>query len=252
MANNSEQELRDAANKIEARAKEHALKEALEAQQVMRGKLQEQRMARDLDALAALKEKGFTTDERGNKITLWQDALHAAEKAINAEQNAYNDWRSAMMALLSMYAKMVKAISHRFEEARRPYTDKIVQTIREGVLYPLKDKIMDKIKGDPDIKLDTLVHDIKMSEDNKLMIGDIKCDGAQPDPGFKPAVATLVGIWLRDQGYELAPDDTYVTADDNKTVLTAEKFKELKEDETNGLDAFIKANTKLESRPTLD
>jgi hypothetical protein len=239
-----------AARELEERVKEKAKEDAAAAQQAYRAKLANQRMMDDLDAAARLHDKGFTSDRSGKKITLWEELDQLADNAINSGQEAYNDWRSAMMALLALFAKVVKAMSQSISEATQPMTDKIKQTVREKFVYPLRDKFLDHIRGDPTIDLPTLVHDVNMSDDNKLNVGDIKLDGSTPDREVNRSFETLVNLWLASEGYELAPDDTYVTADAHKTVLTKDAFEALKNDEEHGLDTFLESNVDLQFRPS--
>ncbi|EHL30157.1 hypothetical protein [Legionella drancourtii] len=242
---------------IKKNAEEHAMQATLIAKQKLRNDEANRRMRSDEDLDKELKDKGFTTDERGNMITLWKKLMREAERAINEGQHAYNDWRSSMMSLLELCSLFLKALSQSRDELLNPVTKIMKQTFREQVLYPLKDKIMDAIRGQPRGDLPTLVHDLTMSDDNKLKIGEITFgDGSRPtsdDPNnlekFNNAFATLVTLWLKDNGYELAADNTFVTTDEHQTVLTKEKFEELKDDEGNGLNAFLDLNTQLEFRP---
>lgn len=243
---------KQAADLIKKQAEEKATLDALSAAQKYRNDMASRRMQHDEDVEKELKEKGFTLDERGNQVTLWKKLMRTADHAINEGQHAYQDWRSSMLSLLEIYSQLLKAISQSRDELLSPVTKTMKQMFREQVFYPLKDKIMDAIRGEPRGDLPTLVHDLSMSDDNKLKIGEIKFgDDSRPDsPGeFNNAFATLVTLWLKDHDYELAADNTFVTADAHKTVLTKEKFEELKDDKDKGLNAFLGLNTQLEFRP---
>lgn len=232
-------------------AEQKAEQDALNAAQKYRNDMVHRRLALDADNAQKLKEKGYTTDERGNKTTLWEKLDRAADSAINEGQHAYQDWRSSMMSLLELCSLLLKAAS----QSRKELFSPAKQILRESILYPLKDKCADALRGRPRGDLPELIHDLTMSDDHKLKIGNLKF-GDDSDPTstadasqFNAAFSTLATLWLKDQGYELAADDTFVKADEHKTVLTKEKLEELKNDPENGLNAFLEKDNELEFRP---
>lgn len=236
---------------IKKLAEQKAEQDAINTMQKYRNDMANRRLAMDEDNAQRLKEKGSTTDERGNKTTLWEKLERAADSAINEGQHAYQDWRSSMMSLLELCSLFLKAASQSRDELLSPATKVVKQLFREKVLYPLKDKCLDAIRGQPRGDLPELLHDVTMSDDHKLKIGDITFgdkSGANV-PEFNSAFVTLVNLWLKDNNYELSADNTYVSADEHKIVLTKEVFEKLKEDPEKGLNAFLGKDNELEFRP---
>jgi hypothetical protein len=245
----NQEKIIEEAERLKQQVKTKEEEKALAAQDAYRKDLANKRALQDLDHAAQLRQKGYTTDRStGKPITLWEDLNQAASSAANSEQHAYNDWRSAMMSLLSLYAKFVKTLSHSVDETLQPAKDKIAQTVREHIFYPIKDKFMDLIRSKPDIDLPALVHNVKMSDEGKLVVGDVVCDGHNPDRDINRSFETLVNLWLVEKGYVPGPDDTYVSNDEHKTPLTKEMFNHLKDDNNNGLNAFFENHVDLQIR----
>jgi hypothetical protein len=229
-----------------------------------RKELSDQRILKFEDYLAKVRRSCVTKDEKGNDVLLWDKVLHEAHRYIHSGQESYNDWRSAMMSLLALYSLMVDAASGSIKSTLAPSVLTKLVGVREQALYPLRDKIMDKLRGEPRVDIPAMVHDVAMGDDNKLQIAPLKgIDGRSTQftgadmqtVDLNPTFRSLVSLWLKDQGYEPGVEDgTYVnkahgTADYNK-VLTKEKFNELKDDKTHGLDAFLEENVELQFSPS--
>lgn len=127
-----------------------------------------------------------------------------------------------------------------------------------------KDKIVDKLRGDPRINIPTLVHDVSMDENNQLQIGGFKTANKGTDfnvlnekqeevASLKNEFDTLVKLWLNTNHYMKMNDGTYVNNDadspDYNKVLTKEKFEELKNDAEHGLNHFLETNSDVRFSP---
>ncbi|MGC1182863.1 hypothetical protein [Legionella sp.] len=231
---------------LENIVRKKATQDAEDATRKHRQELRNLREQQDADNLSNLSKKRVKTDKQGQEISLWDELAHKADEAVHSEQHAYHDWRAAMMSLLAMYSLLVKAVSEELDVKIKPPITVLKQLVREEVLYPLKDRIVDAVRGQPRVDLPKLIHSVTMSDDNKLMIDDVKCAGSKPIPEFNPAFRTLVSLWLNDQGYEPAAEDTYTTNDAHKTELTKERFEELKNSKEFGLNTFLEENVNLQ------
>lgn len=227
------------------------LKEATErdltASQILKEKILADRQAWWQEYMADLERKGKNREG----VTLWEQLDHEADKVLHAEQHAYNDWRSAMMSLLALFSLMVKAGSHSLETVVAQ--NEMITSARlaaRAALVQVKDKILDTLRGNPRVDLPALIHDVKMTDDNKIDFGALKrSDDLQSTPTLNEGFQTLIALWLHDQGYEPGSiENTYVTADENKTLLTKEKFLELKNSPEHGLNKFLEETVDLEFR----
>lgn len=234
--------------------KKSAENNALQAVQKLRAELDAIRKAGDVDRIGKLRQGGYTKDEHGQQVTLWENVLRQAERAIHSEQNSYNDWRSAMMSLLTMYSGMVKASNQASSEWLAPTFTQIKQVVRDSLAIPLKDKFLDFLKGDPKVDLPLLIHKTTLTDDNKLDLGLSSSDANEMSEELKRSFEMLVDLWLVDNGYsakEAGPGEDkeavkgiYVKSGTDE-VLTKDAFVKLKEDEEHGLDQFLNADTKL-------
>lgn len=239
---NAKKAIQDEALRI-ATAKE------IDAATSYRKQLEDARQKADMDAFAKLKKEGSTYDKDGREITPWDKLMEKTEQVLHSEQHAYNDWRSAMMSLLSLYAMFVDAAHHSLEVLMSPLTIAIKQGLRDKGLIPLKDKVMDFIRGDHRVDLPALVQNVTLSDDNKLDFGTLNRanDGIALEGTSTEGFRTLVTLWLNDVGYEPANEEgMYVTKDEPRTILTKERFNELKSSDVNGLNKFLEESIELE------
>ncbi len=235
------------------------------AAQAYRQRLMAARQSADLDAISQLKQAGMTHDEHGREITLWDKLVRDADRAIHSEQNSYNDWRSAMMSLWSLYSTLFDALSNSLAVIASPYTTQAKQLLRDQFLVPFKDKLVDKLLGNPRVDLPALIHDVSLNDQNQLVIGDLERSDkaneglinrketvelveektANLNQGFK----TLVALWLKEHDYEPGADGTFVKTTGDRGVLTKAAFETLRDDPEDGLGKFLGVETELQYRP---
>lgn len=223
-----------------------------------REKLQAERAAgyaADKDKLA---RKHISHTEQGQDVTYWDEVLKHAENAINKEQAAYNDWRSAMTSLISMLTTMNKALAISFEQTRGEFIQEKLgismgSLIKEKMLHPLKDKLMDKIKGQPSLDLPNLQQHVGF-KDGKVDIRKLHVRGEELKNSIKKdkngnetevkdaddlnkSFKTLVNMWLLENGYKVGPNGTHV--DVNGAALDKAKFDALQNDPQTSLAKFL-------------
>lgn len=243
-------------------------RENIEATLLAREKTQAMKRAQDEDSLKDIMKAAMTKHE-GHEMAWWDKLDLEANRAIHSEQNAYNDWRSAMMSLLSMFTTLVNAMSNSFEQKTGPLSMKAKRWIRENAVDPIKHRIIDLAWGDQSHDVPALLHNVTLSDDDKLTIGDVRradngdivlargVDGKVTDD-FNMPYKTLVTLWLNTHGYQLAepdlgPDnvnrnaDVYVDAAGAR--LTKATFEGLKNDNEHGLTAFMQRQSGVEFRP---
>lgn len=241
--------------------KKLAEKHAIDSVLKLRTELDAIRKAGDADAIAKLRQGGSTTDEHGRQVTLWENVLRQADRAIHSEQNSYNDWRSAMMSLLTLYSGMVKASDQASSEWLAPTFTFIKQVVRDNLAVPLKDKFLDMLKGDPKVNLPLLIHQASLTDDNKLNLGLSRSDGVaqmsmddKDQNRIKNSFDSLVNLWLLENGFspkEAGPGEDkdavkglYVRTGTDE-IMTKAEFTALKDDEEHGLAQFLEADTAL-------
>lgn len=226
-----------------------ALKKAEETTSIDIQRSKEKEMIRrsqhDQDELQKLLNKGRRQDKKGNITTLWDELSQKADRLINSEQNAYHDWRSAMMEILGMYTTFVEALALEIKKKTVSFLMPVKQVVRESFLYPLKDKIIDKLTKQEALDVPTLVHKTGISKDHKLVIDGIKCEDSTLSKEFNKDFATLVTLWLHENKFELTKEGKYISMGDNKTGLTETRYKELQRSEQNSLGSFLKEHVGL-------
>ncbi|KTC93277.1 hypothetical protein [Legionella cincinnatiensis] len=152
------------------------------AQDYMNAQMLKRRMeyAQAMEELRNKHIKGH--DDKGNAITYWDEVNRLADEAMKPEQNSYQDYRAAMMSLLNMFGKMNKAIAVSREQTFGEFYNKYVYEKNEDPLgkawIKLKSNMRDAIKGDADIDLPTLHHNVTF-KDGKLNVAPLtRKDGA--------------------------------------------------------------------------
>lgn len=197
-----------------------------------------------------LSEGGHILDEKGNKIPLWDVAIKKAQNAIDAEVMAYNDWRAAMMGLLTLYAALVDALHQSVDESIWAPLQIIAKNY---ALYPLADAIRNKFTGDPKVDLPTLIHNVHLNENNELVIDPlVRSDGNEKSDPLQALFEKGISIWLKDMGYK--PDSSnpkkFVNAEGE--TLSLNIFKKLKNDPDKGLSAVLNINKDLKFEAVAD
>lgn len=144
--------------------------------------------------------KGRTyTDPQGREVVLWDEAWRLADAAHNSEVRAYDDWRAAMLGLLTMYSMLNKALSQEFAEMRSNILDVVMTGTTLGDIPVFGDAlkliptygpalaaiptpgllttgdaiinfVKDKLGADPEIALPALMHNVNFSDDGDLVI----------------------------------------------------------------------------------
>lgn len=202
--------------------------------------------ARDQDEL--VKGRTHKDPQSGQEVAHWDDAMRKAEAAVNSEVMSYNDWRAAMMGLLTMYGAMNKGLHQSIGETVH---SPLATLIKQGIIYPLGDKIKDKLTGNPEIDLPMLQHEVSFSNDNKLVINpltrsDKGAEKGQLDKLFEKGIR----LWLENAGYTPDPADNAKFIDENGVQLDKAAFDALKSDPVQGLEHFLKEySPEVEFRP---
>ncbi|KTD11153.1 membrane-associated HD superfamily hydrolase [Legionella gratiana] len=219
-------------------------------------------------AMEELRNKHKVNKGTDRETTLWDEAMHEADRAISAGELTNNhDFRSAMMALLAMYGKLNKAIAVSREQTFGEYYNKYVYEKNGDPIgnmwIKLKGAMRDAVKGDGEIDIPALQHNVsfkdgklqiepltrkdgaplvvyqrdekgnikyEMDENGKPKLDDkgqmIKVVSTEPHPaneGFK----SLVDAWLLEHDYIFVPDEPgkYKTIDGK--YLDEEEFKRI-------------------------
>ncbi|MDP3268952.1 MAG: hydrolase [Legionella sp.] len=209
-------------------------------------KLAQERQEAYNDILQKKAKKGRTVNRSGAEVTLWDEALQKAEEAINAEVMAYNDWRAAMMGLLTLYSSLNKAINHSFDMVLSQYVYPIAKNY---VLYPLKDALLAKLKGTPEVDIPALEHFVDLSDDGKLDIQLTRADQGAEKGALDKLFATGVKAWLAELGYTPDPQNADKFLNEWDEPLTKEAFRNLKENGNPTLNDFLSRNNDIQLTP---
>lgn len=209
--------------------------------------LQEMRTAAIKDEQTNLFKKGKWKDKDGNDQTLWDVLMNDVNRVLNAEQSSIHDWRSAMMSLLSLLSQFVGAATQSIAEIMSPVTIPLKHALKNA-LIDAKDYVVDNVlRGSPRLTLPKLVHTASLDENNKL-VANIKRVDNKADVGELPqGYRTLISLWLAQQGYVPDPNNEGgYRAIEGHAPLTAEQFKNLRDDPENGLNTFLNESSELE------
>lgn len=176
------------------------------------------------------------------------------KQVIGSGQEAFNDWRSAMMSLLSLYMTLVEAIA---ADINTPIykgfygaKGQIHQLLEQG-----KGMIAEKLRS-AHIDMPNMVHDVTMGDDNKLNIGALKdihghdySQEQNPDvPGetMQHLFDKLVKLWLRTHDYVPAGNlEGHYVHNATGQPLTKADFEIMKNDPDTGLDKFFNTDNEL-------
>ncbi|WP_115707289.1 hypothetical protein [Legionella sainthelensi] len=133
-------------------------------------------------AMEELRNKHILHKGTKQETTLWEEINRLADEAMKPEQNSYQDYRAAMMSLLNMFGKMNKAIAVSREQTFGEFYNKYIYENKEDPIgkawLKLKSYMRDGLKGDPNIDLPTLHHNVTF-KDGKLDVASLtRKDGA--------------------------------------------------------------------------
>ncbi|WP_058535011.1 hypothetical protein [Legionella saoudiensis] len=219
---------------------------AIKASQAGRQQLDDLRRAAIAEEIEALKKKAVLgTDKEGRQITkqsVFEDKL---KQVMGSEQSSIHDWKSSMMALISVLSAFVEAVNQEVNEKTAPVIVPLKHALKNGII-DMKDTLLDKLRGDPRVNMPTLVTDIKLDANNKLAV-NIHAFGKDLDSEEKlpQGLRTLTALWLQEQGY--VPDDVGGFLNkETREPLTAETFNELKNHPEDGLNAFLNRSSKVQ------
>lgn len=191
-------------------------------------KIQEERNAAIMDEIAQIAAKGKYMKD-GRECTLWDRLKEEADEATSPKQFAYHDWRSAMMSLLALCSALVDAGNQTLHETISPVTTPLKHSIK-NYIWDTKDYILDKLRGDPRVVLPTLIHDVKINDDNKLELSLQRDDKEANMGGLNNSFRTLITLWLDQHGYEAHPEHEGVYVNkESREPLTSQQFRELKD-----------------------
>ncbi len=245
-----------------AQLREEQNKRDLEAYIAEKRKEDQMRYSKWLDEL---RNKHKTTSSKtGKESTYWDELNDLADAVINAEQNAYNDWRSNMMSLLNLFSKLNKAANisadqvagEAWDRVKNPREESwgatkllggVINSAGEGYIG-FKSKMLHKIKGDGEFNLPALEHKVTF-KDGKVEIADLtRADGVPLDKQNQAnqAFKTFVGLWLMENDYVPVKDKQgEFQRHPNGEVLDEDTFKKLNADPKTSLATFLKDNANL-------
>jgi hypothetical protein len=162
-----------------------------------------------------IKGRTYTDPQSGREVVLWDEAWRLADAAHHSEVRAYDDWRAAMLGLLTMYGMLNKALDQEFKEMRSNIGDAVMTGTALGDIPVFGDAlnliptygpalaaiptpgvlstgdavidfISDKFGSDPEITLPALSHRVQFSDDNGLVIEKVSrldnIDNTAPAP----------------------------------------------------------------------
>jgi hypothetical protein len=221
----------------------------------------DRKLAMENEMAELIKGRKIPYGERGQEIELWQKVDMDADRAIHADQNAFNDWRSNMNALLQMYVTLFDAML----QSRKEVFLQVEQAITEPVYnywQGIKQKLgFSSVYDIPkEMSLPKLTHLVQFTDANELKVDSLHpSDGielnyvdefgnnvdvtGQLDNSFKEGV----NAWLKEQGY--VPDAVnakkFVRADNPAVELTKKDFDKLKTDQATGLNAYLTKDTNV-------
>ncbi|MBN9229740.1 MAG: hypothetical protein BGO90_03695 [Legionella sp. 40-6] len=225
------------------------------------------RQAKDMDTLDGIINKIKQVDKDG--LTEWDRFGNDSNRLLNSQQNNTMQWQSHMADLLAILSDLVPLLQKSLKASiasipKKELNPFVLKNALKEFVYSTKDKIVDKLRGDPRINIPTLVHDVSMNENNQIQIGGFKTASKGEDfnlvnadnkeiDSLKDEFDTVVKLWLNTNHYIKMNDGTYVNYDTNSPdynqVLTKQKFEELKNNPEHGLDHFLETNSELKFSP---
>ncbi|KTD41383.1 hypothetical protein [Legionella parisiensis] len=207
----------------------------------------------------------------GGPQTHWDEAKQLADDIINSKQTSINDWRSNMMDLLNMFTKLNKAINISSNQVSGEAVDLIKNAtnrdetpILRAITHPkermyeaVKSVILDKIKGNNDVKIEAIKHKVTF-KDGKVDVAPLtRADGIPFDKenDANKAFKKFVELWLMENQYVPANtnnDGSYVHFPDG-TPLTEDVFNDLNSAPTTSFSNFLSqsASFKFEEQEEL-
>ncbi|CAM2757910.1 membrane-associated HD superfamily hydrolase [Legionella steigerwaltii] len=203
----------------------------------------------------------------GQPQTYWEEVQQAADYAIAQDQNSTIDWRSSMISLLNMLAKLNKAINISVKQTGAEVVDFAKRKSRNsalGVLFHpdemiyqhLKAAILHRIKGDGELNIPLLQQKVTF-KDGKVNVADLtRADGIDLDKNHlaNQALKKFVNLWLEENGYVYDPQEkTHVKYNPGSTVpirLDEATFNDLnRPDSEKNFAKFLEANAALKYGP---
>ncbi|CAM2905412.1 hypothetical protein [Legionella worsleiensis] len=200
--------------------------------------------AQEMDLLA--KESKVIDPHTGRESTLMDIVINEAERALNADVNAYNDWRSAMMKLWNIYGHLAKAIDQSIHE-----------TIAAPALYKLSDalaqgsEVLNNIfRSDPEADLPALEHLVSVNEQGQLAIEPLtrSDNGTKTSQLLDNLFKHGVVAWLDNCGYK-PTDETNSQFKKGDQILDKAGFKALNNNPETSLKNYLSDAPELEFRP---
>lgn len=190
-------------------------------------------------------------DKEGNVQTLWDNVNQHADKVIHSGQEAYNDWRSNMMQLLTLLTELVEAINVSTEQVLVEGMDRahLNEVIKQGMYIPLKEKLFHAIKGQGEVSIPKLQQNVNFEDGKGVVISPVtRADGTsfgqKSGEIVNDAFHNLVDLWLLENGYKPVANKPgeYISTVDS-SPLTKQAFNDLKRD--HSLQDFLDARADL-------
>ena len=222
-------------------------------------RLKEQRSLRELafaEAYDEFKQTRFRIDERGQKISDWDDLDNKIKKALSSESTTYNrEFTVANLGLIALYVDVGEVLFNtrrdlfmRYghaakEDIRRKAEDCIhaQDEMRAANVLPM----FKKLKGlfltpEGTISIPALMQEVSINDKNEL---DASLTEKNNDIALKfdESFENVVADWLETQGYTrgTTPETKKIFFDDCGTPLDNTKLTGLKNDSVNGLRQYL-------------
>lgn len=223
------------------------IEEANATEEFKKRVIAQRQASRAVEKDEALKETYTdTTDSKGNKLTYWDEFKQKADRMLSSEVNSYNDWRSSMNSLLSLYASLAYAVRGSLATA-----DFGIKGIIDQWFIPTR-------PGSSEIDLPALRHNVSMGADGKLNIASLTrlADNLDDEDNvakakraqFTQCAGDLnklfeegVVQWLKNGGYTSTVAEPMKFSKDGVALNTA-TFDALKNDPELGLSHYLDAN----------
>jgi hypothetical protein len=233
------------------------------AEHFEREKFESQReYAKVMDELRNRHKTGAKRQD-GTDITHSDELLDMCKKTINADVQAYTDFRSNLNSMWQICAKFHEVNTIRAQQVAGALwnTDikgvsghKIAQWLDENSLIRLKSFLVHSvIKPHSDIDIPTLQQKVSF-KDGKVTVDDLTCSDGTPLPSeaknqVNQAFKVYVATWLAENNYVPHPDPNqagkYIHRID-QSELDETRFKRLNEKPETSFSTFIKQTAALE------
>jgi hypothetical protein len=202
-------------------------------------KLQQTRQHQLQELEEKAKAKNVATDEHsGQSMTKHEVFKKAVDRLIGSGAEAYNNYTSTYLALMSALDKMRASLDQKRTEWLDTFALKAATT---GVHYASDTikALYNKIKQEEPLKLKDIIYEIDMKDDNTLDIPSLERKNDVNLRGeFDDAFKNGVHLWLESEGY-VPTNDEKTKFSKEGVLLDKQTFNTLRE---NTLQTFLEGH----------